>query len=117
MGHIADPCLVSSYDAVDQLTNVASAGGPSATTNYAYAYDLAGNRILAATNGVQTQYYYNALNQIAGSSITLTNVSYEWDAENRLTAINQGTHQSLFTYDGWPARRNCGNDEWSGHDQ
>src|SRR5262249_18454000 len=26
--------------------------------------------------------------------------TYEWDAENRLTAINQGTHRSKFTYNG-----------------
>jgi len=24
----------------------------------------------------------------------------EWDAENRLVAVNQGTHRSEFTYDG-----------------
>jgi RHS repeat-associated protein len=26
--------------------------------------------------------------------------TYEWDAENRLIAVNQGTHRSEFTYDG-----------------
>jgi RHS repeat-associated protein len=89
-----------SYDAADQLTNVVVAGGNSPVTNYAYAYDPAGNRILAATNGIQTQFYYNALNQIEGSSVTLPNVTYGWDAENRLTTINQGSSQSEFAYDG-----------------
>lgn len=88
------------YDAADQLTNVLVAGGSSPVTNYAYAYDLAGNRTLVATNSVQTQYYYNTLNQIAGSSATLPNVTYKWDAENRLVAINNGANSSRFSYDG-----------------
>jgi len=89
-----------SYDAADQLTNVAVTGGSGPVTNYTYAYDPAGNRVIAGTNGVQNQYYYNALNQMIGSSVTLPNVSYEWDAENRLTAINEGTNRSEFSYDG-----------------
>jgi RHS repeat-associated protein len=88
------------YDAVDQLTNVSAAGGNSSVTNYTYAYDLVGNRIFAGTNGIQNQYYYNTINQLVGSSATLTNLSYEWDAENRLTAINDDTNRSEFSYDG-----------------
>ena len=93
-----------SYDAVDQLTNVMVQGGASSLTNFAYVYDIAGNRILAATNGVQNQSYYNSLNQLVGSSVTIPNVTYEWDAENRLTAINQGTNRSEFSYDGMGRR-------------
>jgi RHS repeat-associated protein len=89
-----------SYDAADQLTNVVSIGGPSPVTNYGYAYDQAGNRTLAATNGIQNLYYHNALNQLVGSSATLPNVSCQWDAEDRLVAINQGNGQSFFSYDG-----------------
>jgi RHS repeat-associated protein len=89
------------YDAADQLTNVVSIGGPSTVTNYAYAYDPAGNRLLAATNGVANNYTYNALNQIVGSTSGPTNApTYTWDAANRLTAINQGVNSSLFSYDG-----------------
>jgi RHS repeat-associated protein len=93
-----------SYDDADQLTNVMVQGGSDTVTNYAYAYDLAGNRTIAATNGAQGQYYYNALNQITGSSVTFTNASYEWDAENRLTAINSGVTRSEFYYDGFGRR-------------
>jgi RHS repeat-associated protein len=92
--------LLPGYDAADQLTNVSVAGSSPPVANYSYAYDLAGNRTLVETNGIQTQYYYNALNQIAGSSVTLPNVTYQWDAENRLVAINQGTNTSEFSYDG-----------------
>jgi len=90
----------STYDAAGQLTNVLVLGGGSLVTNYAYAYDLAGNRTLIATNGVQTQFFYNPLNQLADSTTTLRNVRYEWDAENRLTAINLGMNRSEFAYDG-----------------
>jgi RHS repeat-associated protein len=89
-----------SYDAADQLTNVVVAGGNSPVTNYAYAYDPSGNRVLVATNSIQTQFSYNALNQIVGSSITLPDVIYRWDAENRLAAINSGANSSEFSYDG-----------------
>jgi RHS repeat-associated protein len=89
-----------SYDAADQLTNIVSTGGPSAVTNYGYAYDSAGNRLVAATNGVQTTFTYNALDQLANSTLPTNNITYEWDGENRLTAINNGTNRSEFYYDG-----------------
>jgi RHS repeat-associated protein len=90
-----------SYDAADQLTNVVCIGGNLAVTNYTYAYDPAGNRLLASTNGVQSTFSYNALNQLTASSSGTTNgASYEWDAENRLTAITQGANRSEFSYDG-----------------
>ncbi len=53
-------------------------------TNKIYAYDANGNR----TNMV---------------SATATN-SYEWDAENRLVAFNNGVCRSEFTYDGFDRR-------------
>jgi RHS repeat-associated protein len=89
-----------SYDAVDELTNVTVNGGSGAVNNYSYAYDLAGNRITSGTNVIRNEYYYNTLNQLVGSSTKLTSVSYEWDAENRLTAINDGPNRSEFSYDG-----------------
>jgi RHS repeat-associated protein len=88
------------YDAADQLTNVVVSGGIGPVTDYDYAYDLAENRTVAGTNGVQTQYYYTALNQLAGSSATLPNITYTWNAENRLASINQESNQTLFSYDG-----------------
>ena len=91
---------IPTYDAVDELTNVVVAGVGSAVTNYAYAYDVSGNRFMSASNGSQIQYYYNPLNQIQGSSVTLPSISYLWDAENRLVEINQATDVSEFSYDG-----------------
>jgi len=90
-----------SYDAADQLTNVICAGGPSAISNYLYAYDNDGNRILSQNNAVTYQFSYNPLNQLIGAVPGFTNsATYEWDVENRLTAINQGINRSEFFYDG-----------------
>jgi RHS repeat-associated protein len=70
-------------------------------TNYSYAYDFAGNRLVAGSNNVQISSSYNALNQLESGASTPTNTTtYEWDAENRLTAINQGTNRNEFYYDG-----------------
>jgi len=90
-----------SYDAADQLTNAASVGGNSPISQYEYAYDPAANRLVTATNGVQIISSFNALNQLTGASPGPANgATYEWDAEDRLTAINQGSNRSEFRYDG-----------------
>jgi RHS repeat-associated protein len=69
-------------------------------TNYDYAYDFAGNRLVAATNTIVNNLSYNALNQLMSSTWPTNDVTYEWDAENRLTAINHGPNRSEFFYDG-----------------
>jgi RHS repeat-associated protein len=93
-----------SYDAADQLTSVSSSGGPSTVSNYTYAYDATGNRLLAATNGFQNNYYYNVLNQLMSGGPGPTNATYQWDAENRLAAVNEGLDTSDFSYDGFGRR-------------
>jgi RHS repeat-associated protein len=93
-----------SYDAADQLTGVASSGGLSTVSNYTYAYDAAGNRLIAGTNGLQNNYFYNALNQLLGGGPVSTNATYAWDAENRLAAVNEGIDTSDFSYDGFGRR-------------
>jgi len=88
------------YDAADQLTNVLSIGDFSGVTNYTYTYDFAGNRLLEVSNTVASGFTYNALNQLISSTLPTNNVTYEWEGENRLTAVNQGTNRSEFCYDG-----------------
>lgn len=93
------------YDAAGQLTDVAGAGGPSSPTNYSYSYDAVGNRLSAAANGLVSRFSYNALNQLVGSTAEPPiSPVYEWDAANRLTAIQRGTNRSEFSYDGWGRR-------------
>jgi len=88
------------YDDADQLTSAIVQQGGSTIKSSAWEYDLAGNRTKETTNGVATTFSYNSLNEIDSTSGTLTPATYEWDAENRLTAINQGTARTEFSYDG-----------------
>lgn len=92
------------YDAADELTNILSMGGPSPSTNYAYVYDAAGNRLGAQSNKVQNGYSYNVLNQLVSSEAGSGDFTYQWDAENRLAAVNEGVNKSEFSYDGLGCR-------------
>jgi len=89
------------YDAADQLLGVTADQGGTNTTRYGYNYDSAGNRLFEEINGARRTFSHNALNELTGSSDTnATSATYEWDAEHRLIAINQGTNRSEFYYDG-----------------
>lgn len=88
------------YDAVNQLLNVAVAQGTSNFT-HSYSYDLAGNRSAESAASSNRTFHYNALNQLVSSSDnTLTNVTFEWDAEHRLLAVVSGANRTEFAYDG-----------------
>jgi RHS repeat-associated protein len=109
-----------SYDNADQLV---SAPLKNASTNallipYSYAYDFAGNRTSETVGTTTTASTPNGVNQITsqsgGVNRTLSydvngNITsdggtrtFEWDAANRLVAINYTgqTTRSEFTYDG-----------------
>lgn len=97
------------YDEADQLTSVTSQD-PVTLANlpmgqYAYSYDLAGNRLSETIDGNTTTATHNALNQLVsqtGPPAAVAEHSYEWDANDRLIAINYpGTNQKTeFKYDG-----------------
>lgn len=91
------------YDAADQLLNVTQTGTNDGSFNE--AYDLAGNRLSETTNGVIRTFQFNSLNQMVSSSDTsTTNVTYQWDAEQRLACVASGTNQTQFFYDGFGRR-------------
>jgi RHS repeat-associated protein len=102
------------YDDADQLTSVASQDPITfvnlPTGQFAYTYDPAANRLTETIDGVTTAGNYNALNQLisltTGAVSTLPEQIYEWDAENRLLAINYvGTDErSEFLLDGYGRR-------------
>jgi RHS repeat-associated protein len=91
------------HDAADQLLSVAESGG--IPVNYNYGYDAAANRLFETSNSVQRSFAYNGLNQLVSmSDSNAPNFNCQWDAEQRLTAIIQGTNQSQFYYDGFGRR-------------
>ena len=99
-GAAAAASWVLTNDAAGQLTGVTvtQTGFPGKT--YAYEYDPAGNRTAEVIDGARTTATYNALNQLTHSSSPLTNTSYEWDGEDRVSAAVRGTRRSEFSYDG-----------------
>jgi len=109
-GNAINRSWLCGYDGANQLTSVASQDPTTfanqATGQYAYTYDPAGNRLTQTLDGSTTTGNYNALNQLGtltnGGTSVLPLRTYEWDAENRLRAINYtATNQrSQFTYDG-----------------
>ncbi|MCX6879390.1 MAG: hypothetical protein NTW21_37150 [Verrucomicrobia bacterium] len=87
-------------DAADQLTSVTVKQGAATVKSYGYSYDHSGNRLTQNIDGVTTNYAYNIVNQLTDASPALPASTYEWDAENRLVAINNGSQRSEFGYDG-----------------
>jgi RHS repeat-associated protein len=93
------------YDDADQLLNVLADQGGTNTISYNYGYDPAGNRLFEDIDGIRRSFDYNALNQLVSSSdATVTNIVYEWDAEQRLAAVSRGTQRNEFAYDGFGRR-------------
>jgi RHS repeat-associated protein len=107
------------YDNADQMTKAPLKNALTNTliTNYQYGYDLAANRTVEKIGGATTNSTPNSVNEIwlqsggtnrtllydANGSLTDDGLTrtFEWDAANRLVAINTGTtNRSEFTYDG-----------------
>jgi RHS repeat-associated protein len=80
---------------------------------FKYAYDAAGNRTLQQANDNVSTPTYNNVNELAdlsyvydgnGNLISDGTRAFEWDAEDRLTAVVLGLHRSEFGYDGFSRR-------------
>jgi RHS repeat-associated protein len=90
-----------SYDAADQLSSVSVAQGAVTTGSYGYSYDTASNRLTAQIGSVSTTSIYNALNELTSdNSAAAGTISYQWDGEKRLSAVNVGNQSTQFSYDG-----------------
>lgn len=88
------------YDQADQLTNAVAGRGSQILDRQSWVYDGAGNRISETMNGVSRAASYNSLNQIVSTDLPLGAATYEWDAENRLVAVQKGGARTEFGYDG-----------------
>ncbi len=89
-----------SYDNADQLTSQVVTQGATTVDTYEWGYDAAANRTSETINGATTTATHNALNELITTTAAVPEMTYEWDAEDRLLAINQGVNRSEFTYDG-----------------
>jgi RHS repeat-associated protein len=86
------------YDDADQLR---SATASPTLDSFNYTYDLAGNRLTEQIGSATTHFSYNALNELTSvSGATDTAATYQWDSEQRLTAVNTGNQSTQFAYDG-----------------
>jgi RHS repeat-associated protein len=86
------------YDDDNELTSVSIT---NATPNtFAYTYDTAANRLTETIGAATTTANFNSLNELTTLNGSATAVTNEWDAEQRLTAVNSGNERTEFTYDG-----------------
>ena len=58
------------------------------------------NTYQVSVSGSSSTLSYDANGNLTSDGVR----TFEWDGANRLTAVNQGTHRSEFTYDGWGQR-------------
>jgi RHS repeat-associated protein len=92
------------YDDSDQLLSATVSDAGTVANAFSYTYDAAGNRLteqIGATNYITS---HNALNQISTTTAPGTSRSNEWDAVDRLVAVNEGNRRTEFTYDGYGRR-------------
>jgi RHS repeat-associated protein len=88
------------YDAVNQLLSVAVTHAGELVGEIAYSYDLAGNRLTEHVAASTHAASYNALNEISTTTASGFVRTNEWDALDRLVAVNVGDQRTEFTYDG-----------------
>lgn len=89
-----------SYDAADQLLSATVTNGGALVNEFAYTYNPAGNRLSEEVDGTSRTVAYNALNQLSTGPAPGVSRTNEWDAQDRLVAINTGNQRIEFTYDG-----------------
>jgi len=100
-GSQAPSIFTFGYDAANQLLSAAVTNSGVLVNAFGYSYDPAGNRLTELVGGATATSTYNALNQLNTTGNAAINFrTNEWDAQNRLTAINQGNLRTEFAYDG-----------------
>lgn len=88
------------YDDADELLSAAVTNAGSPVNSFTYTYDPAGNRLAEQFGSSNETATYNALNQISTTTAPGGSRTNEWDAKDRLVAVNEGNLRTEFTYDG-----------------
>ncbi len=88
-----------SYDAIGEVLSVMTNG----SSGYTYAYDLAGNRTLETFGANTWRAQLNPLNEIQNKDqgLSPTNRTYQWDEENRLVSVTEGSVGTKMIYNGF----------------
>ena len=88
-----DRTVEYTYHSLYRLTSETITEGEKVTA-YTYAYDNVSNRILKTENGAETEYVYNALNQLVSDSET----TYEYDLNGNLIRVIGTANSALYEY-------------------
>jgi RHS repeat-associated protein len=88
------------YDSANQLLSATVTNSGNLVNTLAYAYDSAANRLVEQVGASNYFSTFNALNQINATTTLGVSRTNEWDARDRLVAVNVGTQRTEFTYDG-----------------
>ena len=88
------------YDAANQILSATVTNAGVLVNSFAYSYDLAGNRLSEQAGASTYNASYNGLNQLSITTAPGTSRTNEWDAANRLVAVNAGSQRTELTYDG-----------------
>ncbi|MBI3851714.1 MAG: hypothetical protein HY298_15780 [Verrucomicrobia bacterium] len=92
--------LAFGYDAANQLLSATVTNAGNLVNTFAYAYDPAGNRLTEQVGASNYTATYNGLNEIRTTTAPGATRTNEWDAVDRLVAVNVGNQRTEFTYDG-----------------
>jgi len=88
------------YDSANQLLSATVTNSGNLINTFAYGYDRVANRLTEQVGSSNYTATYNALNQISTTTAPGMMRTNEWDAEDRLVAVNAGNQRTEFTYDG-----------------
>jgi RHS repeat-associated protein len=88
------------YDDADQLLSATVTNSGTLINTFAYSYDPLGNRLTEQVGASNCAATYNALNQISTTTAPGASRTNEWDAKDRLVAVNVGNQRTEFAYDG-----------------
>lgn len=95
------PSLYSfNYDAANQILLATVTNAGALVDTFTYTYDFAGNRLLEQVGTATNLASYNALNQISIITAPGASATNEWDADDRLVAVNRENERIEFAYDG-----------------
>lgn len=87
------------YDNANRVTNIKTKKGSTVLRNYSYTYDGNGN-VLSVSGSENVTYTYDALNRLTGSTKNGVTTTYTYDNRNNLVSETDGTNTKTYEYGG-----------------